>query len=77
LRPLAYRSIQIGLSKEAVFLYLNVWTKNISDVTDLAHSLCELVKRGPFAQAESLLPLERPYSGSRALEIKLGMLDKP
>ena len=76
-RPLAHRSIQIGLSEEAVLLYVNEWIKNISDVTDLAHSLCELVKRGPFAQAESLLPLERPYSVSSALEIKLGMPDKP
>jgi hypothetical protein len=55
---------------------VNEWIKNISDVADLAHSLYELVKRGDFAQAESLLPLERPYSVSRALEIKLGMPDK-
>jgi len=77
LRPLAYRSIQIGLGKEAVLLYVNEWVKNISDVTDLAHSLHELVRRGDFAQAESLLPLERPYSVCRALEMKLGMRDKP
>jgi len=77
LRPLAYRSIQIGLGKEAVALYVNEWIKNISDVTDLAHSLSALVKRGDFAQAESLLPLELPYTVSRSLEMKLGMLDKP
>jgi len=76
-RPLAYCSIQIGLGEEAVLLYVNEWIKNISDVTDLAHSLYELVKRSDFAQAESLLPLERPYSVSRALEMKLGMPDKP
>jgi len=76
-RPLAHRSIQIGLSKEALLLYVNEWIKNISDVTDLAHSLYELVKRGDLAQAESSLPLERPYSVSSALEIKLGMQDKP
>jgi len=77
LRPLAYRSIQIGLGKEAAPLYVNEWIKNISDVTDLAHSLNELVKRCEFAQAESLLPLERPYPVSRDLEMKLGMPDKP
>jgi len=77
LRPLAYRSIQIGLGEEAVALYVNDWIKNISDVTDFAHSLCELVKRGAFAQAESSLPLERPYPVSPGLEMKLGMLDKP
>ena len=48
-----------------------------SDVTDLTHSLCELVKRGAFAQAESSLPLERPYPVSHVLEMKLGILDKP
>ena len=76
-RPLAHRSIQIGLGEEAVLLYVNEWIKKISDVTDLAHSLYELVKRGDFARVESLLPLERPYNVSRSLEIKLGMLDKP
>jgi Domain of unknown function (DUF4291) len=76
-RPLPYRSIQIGLGKEAVLLYVNEWIKNISDVTDLAHSLCELVKRSAFAQAESLLPMERPYTVSHALEVKLGMLGEP
>ena len=55
---------------------MNEWIKNISDVTDLAHSLCEIVERGAFAQAESLLPLERPYTVSYSLEMKLGMLDK-
>jgi hypothetical protein len=77
LRPLAYRSIQIGLGKEAVSHYVNEWIKNIFDITDLAHSLYEMVKRGDFAQAESLLPLERPYPVSHVLEIKLGMPDKP
>jgi hypothetical protein len=77
LRPLAYRSIQIGLSKEAVSLYVNDWIRNISDVTDLAHSLCEQVKRGNLTQAESLLPLERPFPVSHVLEMKLGMLEKP
>jgi Domain of unknown function (DUF4291) len=72
--PLPYRSIQIGLGKEAVSLYVNDWIKNIFDITDLAHSLYELVKRGAFAQAESLLPLERPYPVSHVLGMKLGML---
>jgi hypothetical protein len=55
----------------------NDWIRNISDVTDLAHSLCEQVKRGNLTQAESLLPLERPFPVSHVLEMKLGMLEKP
>jgi Domain of unknown function (DUF4291) len=77
LRPLAHRSIQIGLSREAVSLYVNEWVKNIFDVTDLAHSLHELVKRGDFAQVESLLPLERSYPVSHILQERLGMPGKP
>jgi hypothetical protein len=77
LRPLPYRSIQIGLRKEAVSLYLNEWIKNIFDVTDLTHSLHELVKRGDLAQTESWLPLERPYHVSHILEERLGMPGKP
>ena len=73
-RPLPYRSIQIGLGKEAVSLYVNDWIKNIIDITDLAHSLYELVKRDALTEAESLLPLERPYPVSHVLEMKLGML---
>jgi hypothetical protein len=76
LHALAHRSIQIGLSKEAVSLYVNEWIKNIHDVTDLAHSLYDMVKRGDFAQAESLLPLERPYPVSHVLEKRLGMPGK-
>src|SRR5262245_14122104 len=75
-RPLAHRSIQIVLSNEAISLYVNNWMKNILDITYLAHSLSQLVKEGDFAQAESLLPSERPYHVSHFLEMKLGMLDK-
>jgi hypothetical protein len=59
------------------FLVEKAWIRNISDVTDLAHSLCKLVKRGDLAQAESSLPLERAYPVSHVLENKLGMLEKP
>jgi hypothetical protein len=56
---------------------VNDWIKNIFDITDLAHSLCELVRRCVFTQAESSAPLERPYPVSHVLEMRLGMLDKP
>jgi predicted acyl esterase len=62
LRPLEHRAIQIGLSKEAVNLYVNQWIKNITDITPLAHAIYTFVKNEEFAQAQALLPLERPYT---------------
>ncbi|WP_199560184.1 DUF4291 domain-containing protein [Sphingomonas psychrotolerans] len=60
LQPLPYRAIQIGLSKEAVSLYITDWISNISDVTGLAHTIHKLVDEGDVAGAQSLLPIERP-----------------
>ncbi|MET3135487.1 hypothetical protein AAKU55_005797 [Oxalobacteraceae bacterium GrIS 1.11] len=61
LRPLEHRAIQIGLSKEAVNLYVNQWIQRITDVTPLAHSIHELVQEGKSAIAHSQLPQEREY----------------
>jgi Domain of unknown function (DUF4291) len=43
LQPLPYRSIQIGLSGEAVRQYVTEWITKISDITDLAHTIHTLV----------------------------------
>jgi len=59
--PLAHRAIQIGLSKEAVSLYVGQWIRRITDVTPLAHAIHTLVSRGELEQAQSLLPAERAY----------------
>ncbi|KVD00894.1 DUF4291 domain-containing protein [Burkholderia ubonensis] len=61
LQPLAYQAIQVGLSKQAVDLYVHEWIKRITDVTPLAHSLHALVGQGDFEPAQALLPLEQPY----------------
>lgn len=57
--PLPHRAIQIGLSKEAVPLYVNQWTHKITDVTALAHEICALVTEGKMMRATSLLPKEK------------------
>ncbi|MBU6960353.1 DUF4291 domain-containing protein [Pseudomonas sp. CVAP len=62
LRPLEYRAIQIGLSKEAVQLYVNQWIQRITDVTPLAHSIHKLIQDGELVTAYSQLPQEREYS---------------
>ena len=73
LRPLAYRAIQIGLSKDAVERYVSDWTRQITDVTDLAHTVHDLVERDKLEEARALLPLERPYVLDTSLEKLVGM----
>ncbi|MFE9767198.1 DUF4291 domain-containing protein [Streptomyces sp. NPDC005808] len=61
LQPLPYRSLQLGLSGEAVRRYADEWTVAIRDVTPLAHEIHALVSGGDLGSAARLLPRERPY----------------
>lgn len=61
LDPLPHRSIQIGLTGEAVPRYVNEWIQNISEITDLAQEIHALVAQGDIAAAQELLPTERVY----------------
>ncbi|MEV5969853.1 DUF4291 domain-containing protein [Streptomyces sp. NPDC051921] len=60
-RPLPHRSLQLGLAGEASRRYADEWTAGIRDVTPLAHEIHALVREGRSAEAERLLPEERPY----------------
>ena len=62
LQPLPYRTIQIGLSKEASSLYVTQWIQKITDVTSVAHEMHELVIRHEIEKAKKLLPVEIEYS---------------
>lgn len=61
LQPLPYRSIQIGLGKEAVKQYTSQWIQRISDVTSLAHTIHDLVQSKRWEEARQVLPKEVPY----------------
>ncbi|WP_316779221.1 DUF4291 domain-containing protein [Streptomyces sasae] len=61
LQPLPYRSLQLGLSGEAVRRYADEWTVAIRDVTPLAREIHTLVSGGDLASVTRLLPQERPY----------------
>ncbi|WP_043488110.1 MULTISPECIES: DUF4291 domain-containing protein [Streptomyces] len=61
LRPLPYRSLQLGLSGGAARRYADEWTVAITDVTPLAHEVHALVRRDELDAAVRLLPEERPY----------------
>ncbi|MFH9819216.1 DUF4291 domain-containing protein [Streptomyces sp. NPDC017230] len=72
LRPLPYRSLQLGLSGEAARRYADEWTVAISDVTPLAHEIHTLVRAGELDSAARLLPAERPYPAGDEFLAHLG-----
>jgi hypothetical protein len=61
LAPLPYRSLQVGLSGEAVRRYVDLWTVSIVDATDLARGIHARLRAGDESGAAALLPPERPY----------------
>ncbi|MEV6289053.1 DUF4291 domain-containing protein [Streptomyces sp. NPDC051896] len=67
LQPLPYRSLQLGLSGEAVERYADEWILSISDVTPLAREIHGLVGSGDLDAATRLLPEERPYPAEGGL----------
>ncbi len=60
--PLDHRSIQIGLSRPAVDLYVDEWIKKITDVTEYSQSIKAMIDLGEIDRAKSLLPVEQTYS---------------
>jgi hypothetical protein len=61
MRPLEHRSLQVGLSGDAVHRYVDSWIVGITDATELAHRIHSLIKTNSLTAAEALLPPERPY----------------
>jgi hypothetical protein len=71
LQPLEHRAIQIGLSNEAVPLYVNEWIQNITEVTELAEEVQSLVEERNLEAAENLVPNEAAYPLNTKLKAKL------
>ncbi|MGW5774921.1 DUF4291 domain-containing protein [Streptomyces sp. NPDC003863] len=71
LRPLAHRSLQLGLAGEASRRYADEWTVSITDVTPLAHEVHGLVRAGDLEAAARLLPREEPYPEQEGLLYRL------
>ena len=61
LRPREFRSLQVGLSGEAVRRYCDEWITGIEDVTDLAHRARREIRCGDDLKAGRFLPRELPY----------------
>ncbi|MFB7947677.1 DUF4291 domain-containing protein [Kitasatospora phosalacinea] len=66
LRPLAHRSLQLGLGGELVRRYAQEWLVRIEDLTPLARALH--ASRDP-----ELLPPERPYPVPAGAAARLGL----
>lgn len=60
-RPLEYRSIQIGLSGNAVDRYVDEYIVSIEDVTEQMVEMGKLVAAGKIEEAQKLMPVEEPY----------------
>ncbi|GAB3212461.1 DUF4291 domain-containing protein [Marinactinospora thermotolerans] len=75
--PLAHRSIQVGLSGEAVRRYTGEWITGIADVTARALRMRELLDAGRSEQALALLPDERvlPLSPEAAAAVRASAAD--
>lgn len=61
LQALPYRSLQVGLSGEAVDRYVDDWTVTITDITPTVRRIRELLDRGDEQAASAHLPVERVY----------------
>ncbi len=71
LQPLPWRSVQVGLSGEAVDRYVDKWIERIDDVTALAHAL------RPGGDGAVAPPEERPYPLPPALAAHIGGDQEP
>lgn len=69
-QALPYRSIQIGLSGEAVRRYVDEWTLAITDITDRVREVRAAVTAR--ADASGLLPVERPYPLAEEIRETIG-----
>ncbi|WIX82106.1 DUF4291 domain-containing protein [Amycolatopsis carbonis] len=66
-QPLPHRSIQLGLSGEAVDRYVDEWIIAVTDVTPVMRAIREHLADGRVAEAQALLPVEAPYPLSAEL----------
>jgi hypothetical protein len=58
---LPHRSLQVGLSGEAVGRYVDEWIVALIDITATAQAIHELLRAGDDQAAAALLPTELPY----------------
>ncbi len=70
---LAYRSIQVGLSRHIIEKYVGEWTVEIKDVTPRVRQLYAMMNSGNAAKAKALLPKEKVYPVTMELAKRIGL----
>lgn len=73
LEPLPGRTIQMGLAGDAVRQYVDAWVTGIADITDTVRAIHALVRARRIADAEALLPVERPYPVAAETAPRIGV----
>lgn len=71
LSALPYRSLQVGLSGEAVVRYVDDWTVSVTDITSTVHRVRDLVRDHDVRAATDHLPAERGYPLPRQIAAHL------
>ncbi|MFF4603964.1 DUF4291 domain-containing protein [Streptomyces sp. NPDC001339] len=66
------RAIQIGLSGEAVDLYVNEWITELHDITPLVRAIHEDVRAGRWDRADAAIPTEEHYPLPAEIRRRLG-----
>ncbi|MCW3052191.1 MAG: hypothetical protein JWN14_1361 [Chthonomonadales bacterium] len=67
-----YSSIQVGLSRHIISRYVEKWTLDIQDYTLRARKIDTLLRSGKERETRALLPPERIYPLSVALQKRIG-----
>lgn len=75
LGALPYRSLQVGLSGEAVHRYVDEWLVRLTDVTPLVREIHELLLAGDEDSARALLPSEEEYPLPTAIAERIHATD--
>ena len=73
LEPLPYRTIQVGLRRQAVTRYVEEWIDDIVDITDRAHAARDLVRVGDIEAARALTLVEDELSVAADVQRRLAM----
>jgi hypothetical protein len=73
LQALPYRSLQVGLSGEAVDRYVDEWTVAITDITATVRHVHELLRAGAEQEARPQLPIEPVYPVPATIGARLGI----
>ncbi|MER7706124.1 DUF4291 domain-containing protein [Kitasatospora sp. NPDC097605] len=69
---LNHYSIQVGVGRTLIRTFAEEWITGITDLTPQVRRIAGLLQQGRTAQAQRLLPPERPYPLPRPLAARIG-----